>query len=53
MREVTVKDTEGREWKRLVPETEEERRALARRTDVAVGGIDARDEWEDDDNWDD
>lgn len=42
MREVTVKQTDGASAKRLQPETEQERRELSRRHDLAPGGIDAR-----------
>lgn len=51
MREVKVKDVDGREWLRLVPESDEERRELTRRSNLASGGVDARDELEDDDDF--
>lgn len=51
MREITMYDTKGRPWVYLQPETEEERRELAKRTDLAKGGIDERDEYELEDNF--
>lgn len=50
MRTVYETDVNGKKWPVRVPETEEERRQMQREASKAsTGGIDARDDWEDDD----
>lgn len=53
MKRIAIKDTAGNLRERLVAETEAERRELLRRADAKAGGIDARDEDEPEDGWED
>lgn len=50
MRRVILRDTNGRPWPHLVPESDREARELKRRTDIVDGGIDERFDVEDEDD---